>query len=1109
MTISEIPSRWDYKDFIISDMDLNRDNASKLADCLNSFDDSESWPGGFTHGNPFTVERVMDAFGREEAIARLVPFVDNQIVGICTIHVNFNDPTSFYVGLFGVNPKFQGKGFGKALLLCATELVTRLKGTHLDLHTWGGNLKAMPLYKRTGFNWFPETSVLMESYIPPILTSSFFSRFINKGNWYARLDRPIQQSPDIHKIDGSSVFKYHFKLDNSSDFLDILVDREAKTVSGFHLQSPKLALQIETSLLDQSGYIGSANNKVFWKLTNHSAKRITIKGGLILSDGIKLVKSEVGEFNINLNPGDKKIFDFDIAIGSDVKPTNKRWEVSERTNSTITSHFKIESYPEITLTSGFIIKEPFELSFDPLYPTIRSGKEFEKFGLVITNNMDSFQSLVVELALEGGSIEPTQGQSIQLGAYESEKLEVTVNPDLNGLDLQNAKLIITLRSDRFTDPLRKTRELGVLTGGVSIRSLPNDEFLVENTRLQAKVRTSKWCGITHVIDLLRDESHTLQAGLDALGVPFPYATEDLTVHPYTTLWNSETCRLELLAESKKFPALKLIKKISLLPGEPIIQLTQHIRNVGGVDFPEVGFLTWGFGLWETGNEITVQTPNQVVIVDDIEWGGANDLKGLSDRANEGWIFHNRRTGSFAVIWNPESVHRIRLHRNRSFYIEYRFPLLANQTEHLAPIYLIFGLENWKEAKRTWERFYGNKNTPLKTSREIDTQKAIGISICDCIDERKQKPLFLPRGNLQTLFLNYVNDFRRKLEGKISFGGFSNLEIPDEAITLTMTPESEGGMPITVRCPADPHLYHDQLEVSYETNTSIRRYFTSIFYYGGSQEAEVNVTEVLDSHGNTVNILENGLIRLMATKQFSGSLHLLEVKGSSFNYVMSSYPNKKPYLWYNPFLGGLQVTLREKSQDYGEGIVYKFPAIEVQEIDIADWKGIQFLLDLSQNNLLTNIQAKLSYLMLPESNILRIDLDITNHRLSPVQLRCGYELFLSTEIDRVHFTSQDGTVDIKAVENLENSFLLPREDPWALFYSNSEDTISYYLGFFAGRSHQTWKDRIEIAEKTRLIFPGGEISIAPGETWSYTCFLVFIEKLEEIQAYKRLKTFQKA
>ncbi|MFW9778670.1 MAG: GNAT family N-acetyltransferase [Candidatus Heimdallarchaeota archaeon] len=1107
MTILEIPSRWDYKEFIISDMELNKENASKLADCLNSFDDSESWPGGFTHGNPFTAERVLDEFGREEAIARLVPSVDNQIVGICTIHVNFNDPTSFYVGLFGVNPKFQGRGFGKALLLCATELVTQLKGTHLDLHTWGGNLKAMPLYKRTGFNWFPETSVLMESYIPPILTSPFFSQFINKADWYIRLERPILQSPDIHKIDGSAVFKYHFKLDNDSDFLDIFVDREAKTVNGFHLQNPSLAVEIETSLLDQSGYIGSANNKFFWKLTNHSAERITIRGGLILSDGIKLVKSVLQDFNINLEPGDKKILDFDIAIGSDVKPTNKRWEVSERTSSTITSRFKIENYPEIALTSGFIIKEPFELSFDPLYPSVRSGKEFEKFGMVITNNMGSFQSLVVELAFEGGSIEPTEVQPIQLRPYESEKIMVTVYPDLNGLNRQNAKLILTLSSDQFVHPLRKVRELGVLIGGVSIRSLPDDEFLVENTRLQAKVRTSKWCGITHVIDLLRDESHTLQAGLDALGVPFPYATEDLTVHSYVAVRNAETGQLELSAESKKFPPLKVRKTMALLPGEPIIQLTHQIENDGVTDFSEVGFLTWGFGLWETGNEITIQTPDQVVVVDDIEWGGTNDLKGLSDRANEGWIFHNRRTGSFAVIWSPKSVYKIRLHRNRSFYLEYRFPLLANQTKQFAPIYLIFGLENWQEARRTWDRFYGNKNTPLKTSLEVDSQKAIGISICDCIDERKQKPLFLTRGTPQTLFLNYVNDFRRKLEGKVNFSGFSHLRVPDETILLTMTPESEGGMPVTVHSSDDPHLYHDQLEVSYQTNTSIRRYNTSIFYYGGSQEEKVHVTEVLDSHGNTVNILENGLIRLMATKKFSGSLHLLEIKGSPFNYIMTSYPDKKPYLWYNPFLGGLQVTLREKSQNHGEGMIYKFPAIKAQEINMADWKGIQFLLDLSRNNLLANIQASLSYLMLPSSNILRIDLDISNRRSSPVQLRCGYELFLSTEIDRVHFTSQDATVDIKVTENLENSFLLPRRAPWALFYSSSEGTIPYKLGFFGGISHLTWKDRIEIAEKTRVIFPGGEVVIAPGETWSCTCFLVFIEQLEEIQAYKRLQTFQ--
>jgi ribosomal protein S18 acetylase RimI-like enzyme len=63
-----------------------------------------------------------------------------------------------YIPLLGADPAHHGKGVGKALLLEMIRRVTALGFRELTLETWAGNLKAVPLYKRTGFNWEPETN---------------------------------------------------------------------------------------------------------------------------------------------------------------------------------------------------------------------------------------------------------------------------------------------------------------------------------------------------------------------------------------------------------------------------------------------------------------------------------------------------------------------------------------------------------------------------------------------------------------------------------------------------------------------------------------------------------------------------------------------------------------------------------------------------------------------------------------------------------------------------------------------------------------------------------------------------------------------------------------
>ncbi|NHJ04874.1 MAG: GNAT family N-acetyltransferase, partial [Candidatus Heimdallarchaeota archaeon] len=145
--------------------------ASKVAEMFNDF--NELWPGGFSGGVPYTEERVHDWLDKTSAIADLIAVdQEDNLVGYCGLYPHWRDKAAAYISILGVTPKAKGKKFGKRLLLKALEIAGEKGISRVDLHTWGGNLDAVPLYKKIGLFWVPDTSVYMQDFIPGILKSN-------------------------------------------------------------------------------------------------------------------------------------------------------------------------------------------------------------------------------------------------------------------------------------------------------------------------------------------------------------------------------------------------------------------------------------------------------------------------------------------------------------------------------------------------------------------------------------------------------------------------------------------------------------------------------------------------------------------------------------------------------------------------------------------------------------------------------------------------------------------------------------------------------------------------------------------------------------------------
>jgi len=133
----------------------------------------------------------------------------DEVVGYCKLAQWMQDEGALYIAGLNVRPDMHGRKIGKALVLKTVERTIELGWGRLDLHTWAGNTKAVPLYKKTGFFWEERDSeVYCVNYIPAVLANPLVRDFFDHADWYTDSLRPIEVAPDGREENKFIYFTY-------------------------------------------------------------------------------------------------------------------------------------------------------------------------------------------------------------------------------------------------------------------------------------------------------------------------------------------------------------------------------------------------------------------------------------------------------------------------------------------------------------------------------------------------------------------------------------------------------------------------------------------------------------------------------------------------------------------------------------------------------------------------------------------------------------------------------------------------------------------------------------------------------------------------------------
>ncbi|TRZ37802.1 GNAT family N-acetyltransferase [Niallia circulans] len=178
--------------------------ASSIAKMWN--DSKDAWGGSVK-----TEEQIIEKHRSSDNLHTFLAIDNNQVVGYCGLSIYKEDIGSLYIPLLNVRPDYYGKKVGKLLLLHALKVTVAKKWPRLDLYTWAGNTKAVPLYKRCGFFWEDEDSYThLMNFIPAVLNDNLLAPYIGKIDWYKDMLRTLELKPDGRQENGFTYYDYEW-----------------------------------------------------------------------------------------------------------------------------------------------------------------------------------------------------------------------------------------------------------------------------------------------------------------------------------------------------------------------------------------------------------------------------------------------------------------------------------------------------------------------------------------------------------------------------------------------------------------------------------------------------------------------------------------------------------------------------------------------------------------------------------------------------------------------------------------------------------------------------------------------------------------------------------
>ncbi|WP_455140485.1 GNAT family N-acetyltransferase [Candidatus Hodarchaeum mangrovi] len=933
---------------IIRPIDIVND-AQNLADFFNEID--ELWPGTWTRGIPYTKQLAIDFINKRKSLKNFVAFnPDGKLVGFCSVHKRMEEPNVSYIGVLGAHPSILSKKYGKNLLLAAVDFSVKNGDLRQDLNTWASNMKAVPLYKKIGLQWVPDTSVYMQNYLPAILNHSFCKPFFEKHpNWYSNQVREITQAPDDHKLADMSVFKYYFK--EGEDSLEVTIDRFSRSIVGISRNLEGKLIQVILRQNTHEVFTGIETN--FHLGVNHN-----------LGKALPL--------SINFEPS-KEISIHKMTANTEALPEGLIYSNYYLVNSTTPDSNVYRKTPSLKA----------HLNVNGELFTLEMGVRAKQLINITSHHLDWWYPtgiIDLPLVIQNRTHEPIQGEiriwsnanieiiekisPITLSSEEviGKKFQIKVPKSFSESSITlYAQLVINNNKSRiFEIPLFVSNDPSVAAGLLS----DSKKIILLNQFIRTEINLEG----ARVTILSKDYS-LMGIGVNLLdfGPPFGFSEFNQVEFSSKISKNEDGIVVRLSKASLSKPELKFNRLFKLSPQNHHIEVWEEIENHGSIDDSLSVLIQPHFtnGVSLPIGETYLALDGEILHEKNVIWPiREGDLPDESERF-EPWICIDVAGVSYYHIHDPINT-SADPSRNKLNYLEKTLNIPALTVVKGPKSWL--GISNqykWKDIRQKARFLTQGKLLSVRENNQ-KAKAALNLLI-------PQEDLLL--GNSENRINLTIESYRNMpLNGKLTVkspDGWS-IDIDNDQIE-NLCFQNSHQCKLTVKLPDSIYfgIYPLTVLIQSPFNNIMKRFLVLAF-----QATSQPRIEILPQHqGKKQVLLRNESLSITSSEDFAGAMTSL--KWNDIEYLCSNFPMLIPSVFFNKDPGGVYNSLLGENDELDE-LKYIDEKYVYEETHDGPWKGVQYTVNINEQKSLKGLVLKISYEMLGgNSRILRIRIRIDN------------------------------------------------------------------------------------------------------------------------------------
>jgi GNAT superfamily N-acetyltransferase len=915
---------------------------------------SESgWPGGRTGGVPYTAERARQEFQSRRMHGQWVVECRGEIVGYCSLEADPSQPVRAYVGLLNARPDHHGKGVGRRLVRRAVEQAIADGFERVDLDTWPGNLKAMPLYKKCGFFWSPETGVHMANFIPTIVRMPLFGDFFQKHDWYKVQQRELSMAEDVEWWHGVRVFRYVFAADGRQ--IEVVCDRQAQMVTA-----------VETDEFYVGAWVGAEDLSALQEHTLHYEFRN--KQGRPVRVVLR-AKGEAG-VRVKVNQAFKLDGRRQIAVPFRLPVDLERKRPGEPPHRVI-AELTVDGVP-VRLGTAVRKREPVEVEYSgqglavgkwtTLRIRLRNRLPFAASGTVAAECAACVErgkeKLRFRLSRGGWAAVSLQVRALDAGARRL-GLRVMFSP-------QTARRL----AQGSTPPLKavgrlETAWLRAYEPGVIAVSEDDErrEVIAESDRVL--LTCNRAGGRVSFTDKA--------AGWDMANLWMPEVGPPFgSFRPIPDIYDVEVRRADgtvTFVTRPRVDAFADLQVERLLTASSGVVKVRHRLVNRGREAVEPKVRMGGMGGLGDG---TFSLPTVRGLVHHRRYGwrdwpmyGELPLKG-SDFP-ETWVALEHEGAVVGTVWEGASEVEVKPDG---------IPVLTfgptvvppGQERELPPVYIVACSGDYKVVRSVWMTFM-RPDKPMAPEEQEPVKHAAlqgGLS---------ERPAVLAAGR-RRLAVEVVSEGRTPLSGTgtlrlppcVSAAGRRAVPFAVEGLSV----EKPVRVPVTVQRAADaPTAAEGELVLS--TARQQHRFSVPFVILRARPR---NVT--LRRDGDCVSV-SNGLLKFLVSASHSGACVSLRAAGAEL--LNCSYPTPRPYWWMNPWHGGLRGTVAPGWDRRMQGVRSAVEEVSVEGSSGLPWGGARVRTDFTHGDFRW-LHSEVDYLTVGGSNVLAVLVRARNRTGAP-------------------------------------------------------------------------------------------------------------------------------